>query len=550
MNSCPGRLTRTLAVLLICPMLACGCWLFSDGGRPQQLHVEQPRLRRAEVLDMRAMTPGPAAPGEAPQSAGPREQPGQETLLTLQDSRAAALAHNLDLHVELINPAVAQEAVKAEEAVFEPSLFTDVAYQKQTAATDPDLGLGPVTTRSVGGDVGVEFPLRTGGSVTITAAGSRTTTSGVPGSEPVHAVDPSLSVAQPLLRGGGVDTNTYAIRIARYQVQIVEAQTKLAVMRVIADVDRVYWRLYAARRELEVRKNEHDLAVEQLARARRMLAAGATPQVEIVRAETGVADRVEAIIIADNAVRDREREFKRLINRQDLPVDGPTAVVPVTPPDTSHYELDLGKLIAAGLDQRMDLLDVELRLAQDASTVDLRRNEALPFLAVSYTYGISAFGHTAGDALDMAFDRNFETHTLGLNLTVPLGNEAANARLRQALYQKWQTLATREQRVQQVRQEVAGALDKLESDWRRIAAAHQRVTMAQRNVDAEVRQFQVGLRTSTDVLQAQADLADAQLAQIRAETEYQISKVDLAFATGMLLGEAAVEWQPIVPPGN
>jgi outer membrane protein TolC len=522
-------------------MLACGCWLFDDGGSAPQLQVDPSRLRRAEVLDVQAM---------APQTPAPVERPGQETDLTLQESRVAALANNLDLHVELVNPSVAQEAAKEQEAVFEPSLFADASFQKTVTISDPDLGVGPVTTRTVGGDAGVNFPLRTGGTVTLGAAGSRTTTAGVPGSGPLYSVNPSVTLTQPLLRGGGVSTNTYAIRIARYQVQIVEAQTKLAVMRVIAAVDRGYWRLYAARRELEVRKSEYDLAGEQLARARRMLAAGATPQVEIVRAETGVADRLEAIIIADNAVRDREREFKHLINRRDLPVEGPTAVVPVTPPDTSYHDLDQDKLIAAALDHRMELLDVELHLAQDASTVALQRNAALPFLAVNYTYGINGLGSTAGDALDMTFDHNFENHTLGLNLTVPLGNKAAIARLRQALYLKWQTLATREQRVQQVRQDVAGALDALESDWRRIAAAQQRVTMAQRNTDAEVRQFQVGLRTSTDVLQAQADLADAQLAEITAETEYQISKVDLAFAVGMLLGEAAVEWQPIVPPGN
>jgi hypothetical protein len=30
-------------------------------------------------------------------------------------------------------------------------------------------------------------------------------------------------------------------------------------------------------------------------------------------------------------------------------------------------------------------------------------------------------------------------------------------------------------------------------------------------------------------------------------TEYQIAQVDLAFATGTLLGAAKVSWEPIVP---
>jgi hypothetical protein len=41
--------------------------------------------------------------------------------------------------------------------------------------------------------------------------------------------------------------------------------------------------------------------------------------------------------------------------------------------------------------------------------------------------------------------------------------------------------------------------------------------------------------------------AEAQSAEILALTEYQIAQVDLAFATGTLLGAAKVRWDPIVP---
>ena len=56
--------------------------------------------------------------------------------------------------------------------------------------------------------------------------------------------------------------------------------------------------------------------------------------------------------------------------------------------------------------------------------------------------------------------------------------------------------------------------------------------------------------TSTDVLEAQANFADAQSAEIQALAEYQISLVDLAYATGILLGSAKVRWEPIVPETN
>ena len=37
------------------------------------------------------------------------------------------------------------------------------------------------------------------------------------------------------------------------------------------------------------------------------------------------------------------------------------------------------------------------------------------------------------------------------------------------------------------------------------------------------------------------------LAEIRALAEYQIAQVDLAFATGMLLGASKVRWEPAAP---
>jgi len=52
------------------------------------------------------------------------------------------------------------------------------------------------------------------------------------------------------------------------------------------------------------------------------------------------------------------------------------------------------------------------------------------------------------------------------------------------------------------------------------------------------------LRIATDVLDAQTSLGDAQSAEIRAVTDYQVSQVDLAFATGTLLGATKVRWQP------
>jgi len=61
-----------------------------------------------------------------------------------------------------------------------------------------------------------------------------------------------------------------------------------------------------------VREQQYALAQAQLEQTRRLVDAGQRAQVEIVRAEAGVAQQLEAIIVAENSLRDRERELKRV----------------------------------------------------------------------------------------------------------------------------------------------------------------------------------------------------------------------------------------------
>jgi outer membrane protein len=97
---------------------------------------------------------------------------------------------------------------------------------------------------------------------------------------------------------------------------------------------------------------------------------------------------------------------------------------------------------------------------------------------------------------------------------------------------------------------VLAAADQIETNWQSILASRQNAILAGRLYEAEKRQFEVGLRTATDVLDAQAKFANAQSAEIKSLTEYQIAQVDLAFATGMLLGADKVHWEPTVPDTN
>jgi outer membrane protein TolC len=524
-----------LALVLVLALLL-GCADHYRAERYMELSVPSERFRTIEPLELE---PTP----EAAETADfPAEEPA-EVSLAIEECRAFALENNLDIRVELVGPAIAAEQVGEERARFEALLFAGADFTKSDLPTD--ISLAGLSTETTSADVGVNFPLRTGGTLTFELPLTRYDSSAVSGVEdPYYMSELGGTIFQPLLRGAGPRTSTHPVRLALYGEQISQSRTRLALIRILSDVDISYWRLFASRRELEVRKNEHDLAVAQLDRARRRAEVGLGGELDVVSAETGVAERLEAIIIAENLVRRRERELKRALNKGDLPVGGPTVVVPGTEPEPVRYSVDANRLVAAALDNRMELLEAELELARDASTIDFARNDTLPLLDLSYSYNLHGRGRTAGDSFTVLRDGDFEDHSVALQLQVPLGNAAARSRLRRAVYERIRRLATKRSRELLVQQEVLDAVDAVEAGWQRLVANRQRIVLAARNLAAEERMFEQGLRTSTEVLDAQTRLADAQSAEARSLADYQIALVELARATGTLLGAANVEWQP------
>lgn len=534
-------------------LLTCGCnapfgpfW----GDDYREVDVSSERLRRISpvVLEEQSRT----EPQTIEEAADDRlnswtpesMRNGEETIeLTLADVRAAALANNLDLDVVLYDPAVAETAVREEAARFEWTFVSSIRHSEREMPTASQLTSSELTNTDI--DFGVRIPLYTGGTVNVNVPMNRTKTNNIFSTlDPAYTSDFSFSISQPLLRDAGLRVNTHGIRVARYQQQATDARTKLEAIRILAAADRSYWRVYAARQELDVRMSEYELADRLLQRAMRRVEVGEDAEIEVIRAEAGLAERLEAIIIAENALRLQQRELKRIVNIPGLEIGSSTQVVPESVPSPLGLELDAETLAGHALDNRMEMLELELQLAVDASTVNFERNRALPLFTLDYQYHVNGLGTGWDRSYSMLRKRDFDGWQIGLNAEIPLGNEAARARVHRAILTRLQRLATRQQRELAIRQEVFDAVDQLDSNWQRILAARQAAILAGRRLQGEQRQFDVGVRTSTDVLDAAAALADSQLAEIRALADYQVAMIDIAFATGTLLGRAEIDWQP------
>lgn len=543
---------RTLGITGATLVLLAGCTSNPLAPHPLDTDTRAPaeRLRRIGNLELTRIDTGPGQPEPTPaeqvEAARARYAGMERVDLSLEDARLHAFERNLGLRATLVNPVIAAERLSQEEGRFNAVFTLSAGWAEIDDAVATELADAQSTRQYV--TPGVTIPLRTGGDFTITTPVSRFETNNTFSTlNPAITADLELSLSHNLLRGAGRRVATHSIRLAEYDRQISEAQTKLEVIRTLAEVDRGYWRLYASIRALEVVEQQYTVAREQFDRAERRLRAGSGAEIDVVRAESGIADRVEQIIRAQNDVRLRERELKALLNAPGLEVGSAVALEPITAPEPVRYAFDADILVSAGVANRMELLELELQLARDAAQVAFDQNQTLPLLAMQYTYRINGLGGSFSDAVDVTRRNDYEDWTVGVQAEVPIGNEQRRATLAQSILARLQRLSTRDARRQQIEKEVRDAVDQLSSTWQRILASRQAVVLNARGLDAERRQFEVGRSTSTNVLDADTSLADARLAEIRAIVEYQIAQIDLGVATGTLLGQARVDWAPRDP---
>ncbi|MGG7054479.1 TolC family protein [Nitrosomonas sp. ANs5] len=489
-----------------------------------------------------------------------REKRSDEHNLSIPEIRKIALENNLSLKIANIEPVIAETTVGEERAKFDNIIFANANLRHLDApgiggdnvklsSSNPllndqrvKLSLEPQKIEQLNAEAGIAIPLRTGGVVTLSSPIERKITKGQLDSDEFRSAL-RFSISQPLLRNAGIAVNEASINIAHYERRAVDMKTRLQSIRVISIIDKAYWELFAAWAELDVRRQQYDLANQNLAMVQRRVDEGLTAAIEISRAEIGVTDRVESLIIANTKLKLSQRQLKFLLNDQTYTIDSDIHIVPTTTPTLVYYNLDRKQIASLALDGRLELLELELRLAADLTRIEFLENQTLPLFTLDYSYGAlsnsrGSFSQTYEDVVH----NRFNDWSIGLRFELPMTNEARRMQLQRAVQQRIQRLTTKTLQEQVVLREIYDVFDQVEQNWQRILATRQQVILAGINYEAELKQFKEGLRTMTEVLEMLTFLGEAQIREIHAVRDYQAALIDLAYATGTLLGYSRVEF--------
>ena len=482
-------------------------------------------------------------------------------LVSIADIRANALKNNLDIKVAQVDPLIAATQVREEEAKFDQIIFAYAKYSQldspkisgdtvefksdNPALNTEQLKLSTIEQHKSSSDLeaGIKIPLRTGGTVSVSSPLENKVNKGKFASDEYRSAL-RFSISQPLLRGAGRQINEASIQIAEYSQQAFKLKTRLQSIRIIAMVDKAYWALYAAWAELDVKSQQFEYANQNLAMVKQRVKEGLTAAVEINRAEIGVADRMEALIVAETNLKLAQRQLRFYMN--DIAEENSSAspLTPSTQPNLLKYEFDRNQLLDDALSGRIELLEQELKLASDLINIDYLENQTLPIFTLDYQYGaLSNTNNSFNNIYQNVFNGEFNNWSVSLKFELPLSNEASKSRLDRAVQQRNQRLLTKNLQTLTVKKEIYDALDYVDQNWQRILTARQQVLIAGLNYDAELKQFNEGLRTMTEVLETLTRLGEAQIKEVRAISDYQIALVDMAYATGTLIGYSKLSFQ-------
>lgn len=506
-------------------------------------------------------------------------QPEPGFPLSLREAIELALDNNLDIRVMAYERSLAEERVTTARGAFEPTLSLGLPGASNLVGPAGDASFGgtpsaggfgfgslrqPTSTALAGADIaknrGFASFLNFGKSFTngfrvdASYSVSRTTTNSF-----FQSLDPAwnntlaVSMAQPLLRGSGEEGAALELLVARASTTVSEEAFRAQVETVLLEVERAYWELVFAVRDLEVKTESRELASQQLDRTRAQVEVGLIAPVQETQAEVQLAQRDTDLIVARNVVADAADGLRALLRADRLPNGWDTQLLPTEDPDGEPTLPDLDRAVALALESRPEIARDRATLAVREVEVEGARDGLLPRADLVGQLSTNGIGGDLfvrdgfpgqvidvipggyGDALDQLTGLGFVSWRIGLNVVLPLGNKTAEGLHAQATIHEDRAATELERTRQQVVLEVRRA-------WRGVQAAadayqstRKTRELAERQLEIETDRFDVGMSTNFEVLEFQEDLAGTRSAELRALIELRLAQTELQRAMGLLL---------------
>jgi outer membrane protein TolC len=512
--------------------------------------------------------------------------------MSLRDTLQLALENNKDIEVTRKNVRIAEYDYQAARGFYEPRFSGQSYYERAKTPSTSFFGGGPngsTTQDNFANSLELGGYFRSQGTnYRVNVNNSNINTNNLFTTlNPLYVTNISFSLVQPLFRGRNFDSPRRNIEVTKKNLSLSDSQFRQKTIEIIASVQRAYWDLTFALRNLQVQRDAVRDAKDQLEHNKRLVNEGQLAPIDVVAVETQVANFELSVYDALDNVNRAENILKGLIapNRND-PIWS-VAFVPVDPVDNDAPQTTLDDALSAALQNRPEIQQSEIakdinkfdqKLYKDLvkPQVDLIASYSLNGTAGSLSGGVNPLSSSSADSLRAinqlitrvnGLDPNqtpivpvnppvtgilppnliggfgdvfgnilanrYPTFRVGLQFNLPLfGNKTSKAQLGHSLVEGERIQTQREQLEQNIQVDVRNALQTLRTSEARLRAAGIARENSEKQYDSERRKLDEGQSTIFLVLERQTALANARGTELRAQTELNKAIADLQRATG------------------
>lgn len=385
-------------------------------------------------------------------------------------------------------------------------------------------------------DLDLRQELPSGASVTLSTRTVRTADH----RSDAYSSSLALDIRQPLLRGAGALPWRERLTAAERTYLYTRRSHELFRQELTISTVSQFWRLQQQQYALKRRDEAVERARFALEQARAFVDIGRSTANDILRAEVQV---LEAEQVRTDAIAAYERSLDEFLLDLAIPAGQELRIVgelePIRP-----LRIDTAQAIDLALQQRLDWVTHQDRHDDRRRSLRLAARDLLPRLDLRA--GLSYAQRAEDDLWGGTFDEGPD-YSASISLEIPFDRRDEVLAHQQAaigLAQSTRDLAAFRQRVIN---SVSDAVRTLRQAYSTVLIQRRQSAQTALRLEKSQMDFEDGYISNRDLLEAQAEVRQAQIELFRARVDYHLAELQLRASTGTLRVDAQGQWSRDLP---
>ncbi len=532
------------------------------------------QIHTASASDNTEATQQAGAPS-ASSTPEPLVSAGEARSLTLREAVQTALENAEEIRLVRISYLRAIEDAREQLGTFNPNFLASYNYTNTDSIAPNAFNTSNpiVKVKNHNVSFGLTGLIPTGATYDISLVNERIMNeSRFNTFQPQYNVRLQGTLKQPLLKNFGLGVTLTQLRISRALEDARRADLLQRTQQTVYSVIQAYWMLFFRQKDLEAKQDSLKAAEDLVRVAENRVRVKVDPPINLTQARAGAETRREQVILAREQLeiaRDSLAQLLKLVRPEDA-LTQPVRLEPADQPSFEPFDPPYRASVTAALEKRPEFITARINKDNAERLASAASSGRLPEVNASVTGGMAGlsgspvnttgsftpaqlqalqnqFGGGIGSAYDSMFGLDGPFFALGAEFRMPIPNHKNRAAYARAKLDEENADIQIRKLEESVFLEVRRTIRSLQTGVQRIRSTELNVELAQENVNAERRRYDVGLSTSWDLLEREKELTQAKANYYQALADYSTARAAYELSTGTILeftGIDLVEEEP------